>query len=54
MKANKLLCKDCRDAKKLRRAFNQFLLFCLKNDLLDELQEAQAQLEAKKLCKKAC
>ncbi len=54
MNKNKLLAKKSRDAKELRRAFNQFLLFCLKNNLLDELQDAQDELACKKLLKRAC
>ena len=54
MNKKKLLAKDCRDAKELRRAFNQFLLFCFRNELLDELQDAADQLACKKLLKKPC
>ena len=53
MKDKKLLCLDCRDAKRLRRAYNQYLRYCLNRAKLNEADEALAELKCKKLAKRA-
>ena len=51
MKMYKLL--RCRNGKEYRKAYNQYMCYCLRNNLLDEL-EAANKFGCMKLCKKAC
>ena len=43
----------CRNGKALRKAYAKYLCYCLRNNLLDELECAN-NLQCKKLYKKYC